>query len=57
MRELSVRAGELEVQLERLVDATAEEIDEQRGDIAQALSSLTASVRRELFEMRQAVTE
>ncbi len=54
---LRERAGDLDDRLDRLVDATAEEIDEQRGDIAQELSSLTASVRRELFEIRQAVTE
>ncbi len=51
------RAGELGRQLQELAGATAEEIDEERDDIAQGLSSLTASVRRELFEMRQAVTE
>jgi hypothetical protein len=57
MEGLRERAGDLDDKIERLVDATADEIDEKRGDIAQELSSLTASVRRELFEIRQAVTE
>jgi hypothetical protein len=43
--------------LDGLTDATAEEIESQRTDIAQAIGVLTASVRRELFEMRQAVAD
>jgi hypothetical protein len=54
---LHTRADELELQLDGLADATAEEIAEHRTEIAQAISALTASVGRELFEMRQAVTE
>jgi hypothetical protein len=51
------RASELGTQLDGLTGATAEEIASQRTDIAQAIGTLTASVRRELFEMRQAVTQ
>ncbi|MEX2048935.1 MAG: hypothetical protein WEB90_05095 [Gemmatimonadota bacterium] len=51
------RANELETHLNGLADATAEEIASERDDIAQAIGVLAASVRRELFEMRQAVTE
>ncbi len=51
------QAGKLETRLDGLSDATAEEIESRRTDIARALGALTASVRRELFEMRQVVTD
>lgn len=51
------KAGKLATRLDALSDATAEEIESRRTDIAQALGALTASVRRELFEMRQVVTD
>jgi hypothetical protein len=57
LEELRERASDLETRLDGLGDATAAEIESQRTDIAQAIGTLTASVRRELFEMRQAVTE
>ena len=51
------RASKLGARLDGLTDATAEEIASRRTDIAQAIGALTASVRRELFEMRQVVTD
>ncbi len=51
------RADELGARLDGLTDATAEEIASRRTDIARALGALTASVQRELFEMRQVGTD
>jgi hypothetical protein len=56
MQDFSERAGELRTQLGSLVDASAEEISDEREEIAEGISSLTASVKRELFELRQSVT-
>lgn len=51
------RANGLGIRLDGLTDATAEEIASRRTDIAQELGALAASVRRELFEMRQVGTD
>lgn len=51
------QATQLGDRLDGLTDATAEEIASQRTDITQAIGMLMAQVRRELFEMRQTVTD
>jgi len=53
MQEFSATAEEIRIQLDGLVQASTEEISEEREDIAEAVSSLTASVKRERFEARQ----
>jgi len=56
MLEFSATADEIRTQLEGLAQASAEEISEEREEIAEDVSSLTASVKRELFEARQHAT-
>ncbi len=56
MRDFNARTGELRAQLEELTNASAEEISDEREEIAEDIGSLTASVKRELFEVRQSVT-
>lgn len=57
LEDLRDRASELGTRLDGLTDATTEEIENRRTDIAQAIGALTASVRRGLFEMRHAATD
>lgn len=54
---LRARADEVRTRLDGLTAATAEEIASRRTHIARELGALTASVRRELFEMRQVGTD
>jgi archaellum component FlaC len=56
MRDFNARMGELRVQLDDLLGASAEQISDEREEIAEDIGSLTASVKRELFEVRQSVT-
>ena len=56
MRDFNARTGELRVQLDDLMDSSAEQISDEREEIAEDIASLTASVKRELFEVRQSVT-
>jgi ABC-type transporter Mla subunit MlaD len=56
MQELSETAWEIRTQLEGLAQASAEQVSEVREEIAEDVSSLTASVKRELFEARQGWT-
>lgn len=56
LREFSERAEEIRTELQELAQASAEEISEEREEIAENVSSLTASVQRELFEARQHTT-
>jgi methyl-accepting chemotaxis protein len=55
MRDFNARTGELRAQLDELADATAEQISDEREEIAEDIGSLTASVKRQLFEVRQSV--
>lgn len=57
VEEFRDEANELETRLDGLTDATAEEIAEGRDDIAEEIAALTASVRREMFEMRHVETD
>lgn len=57
VEELRERASELEIRLDELADATEDEIASRRSDIAQTFGALAASIQRELFELRQAVTD
>jgi hypothetical protein len=54
--EFSTTADEIRLKLAGLVEASAEQIADERDEIAEDLSSLTASVKRELFETRQTTT-
>lgn len=56
MNDFSTTAGEIRTQLQGLAQASAEKISEEREEIAEDMSSLTASVKRELFEARQSRT-
>lgn len=56
VRDLNERAADIRTRLGDLVDASAEEISEEREEIAESISSLTASVKREMFELRQTAT-
>jgi uncharacterized phage infection (PIP) family protein YhgE len=56
MMGFSATAEEIRMQLEGLAQASAEEISDEREEIAEDVSSLTASVKRELFEARQHTT-
>ena len=56
MRDFNARTGELRLQLDDLRNASAEQILDDREEIADDIGLLTASVKRELFEVRQSVT-
>ena len=56
MQEFSATAADIQVRLDGLAQASAEQISEAREEIEEDVSSLTASVRRELFESRQRTT-
>lgn len=53
MLDFSVRADEIRMKLAGLAQASNEQISDEREEIAEDLSSLTASVKREIFEARQ----
>lgn len=56
IEEFSATAEEIRTQLEGLAQASAERISDEREEIAEDVSWLTASVKRELFEARQTRT-
>jgi ElaB/YqjD/DUF883 family membrane-anchored ribosome-binding protein len=56
MQGFRTTAEEIRTQLQGLAQASAEQISEEREEIAEDVGSLTASVKRELFEARQNTT-
>lgn len=57
LADLRERSAELATRTEALTVASAEEIEEDRTDLTEEIAALSASVQRELFEMRQAVID